>query len=344
MPAPVFLICSERSGSNLVSSILGQHSEVYAHPPYHMGRDLLLKLHDVTITGGADEAVAALKDNAIARVAKYRGDEEANRLREWFATPDGLNPHELARFVFLRMPEEATGGYVFVKENNLHEILFFLLDCFPDARFVFQVRDPRDYLLSALARRKRWLGNKFGSVRQALNIWRDDQIGGLRAYGLLGPERVHLQRYEDLVADFDATVGALCEFLDIEFDASMRDFHQASSAQQLAVKGGPRENLAKPIMADNFRKYRKGLSRGKIKIVEAYVGDLMDRFGYPRDYTGIASPSTFSVVRPQLSEPLERFINGEMRAHYKGGNRRLTQQMDKHVKPLLAPLWDDSAD
>ncbi len=341
MPAPIFLICSERSGSNLISSILGQHTAVYAHPPYHMGRDLLLKLPDVTITGGADEAVAALKDNAVARVEKYRGEAEAARLRDWFSSEQAMNPTALARFVFLEMPEEATGQYVFVKENNLHELLFFLIDCFPDARFVFQVRDPRDYLLSALARRKRWMGNKFGSVRQALNVWRDDQLGGLRAYGLLGPERVHLHRYEDLVADFETTVTSLCQFLDIEFDDDMRNFHQAQSAQQLAVKGGPRENLAKPIMSDNFRKYRKGLSRGKIKIVEAYVGDLMDRFGYPRDCTGIASPSLFTVLRPQLSEPIERFVNGEMRAHYKGGNRRLSAQMDKHVKPLLPPLWSD---
>jgi len=45
MPAaPIFLICSERSGSNLISSIVGEHPEVYAHPPYHLGRDLILRL------------------------------------------------------------------------------------------------------------------------------------------------------------------------------------------------------------------------------------------------------------------------------------------------------------
>jgi hypothetical protein len=46
------------------------------------------------------------------------------------------------------------------------------------------------------------MGNKFGSVRNALNVWRDDQAGGLAAYGLLGTQRVFLQRYEDLVANF----------------------------------------------------------------------------------------------------------------------------------------------
>jgi hypothetical protein len=220
-------------------------------------------------------------------------------------------------------------------------MLFFLVDCFPDAKFIYQVRDPRDFLLSCVARRKRWLGNKFGSVRNAMNVWRDDQLGGLAAYGLLGPKRVFLQRYEDLVGNFETTVTRLCEFLGLDFDERMHKFHEADHAQQLAVKGGPRENLARPLMTENFRKYRKGLSRGQVKIVEAYNGDLMDRFGYPREYTGLSKPGFFSTLRPQLTEPLERFINSDMRPQYKFGNSRLKKQLDANVTPLCPPLWED---
>jgi len=338
--APIFLICSERSGSNLISSIVGEHPAVYAHPPYHLGRDLLLRLHEVAAGESSSAALQVLKDNALDKVRKYRSEEEALRLADWFNQQTELSPHATARFVFQEMPLEAHGKHAFVKENNVHQLLFFLVDCFPDAKFIFQVRDPRDFLLSAVVRRKRWLGNKFGSVRNALNVWREDQLGGLTAYGLLGPERVFLQRYEDLVGRFEETVTQLCTFLGLSFDERMHKFHEADSAQRLAVKGGPRENLAKPLMTENFRKYRKGLSRGQVKIVEAYVGDLMDRFGYPREYTGLAKPGLFSAVRPQLTEPLERFINGDMQPQYKFGNRRLKKQLDAHVAPLCPPLWD----
>jgi hypothetical protein len=337
--APIFLICSERSGSNLISSIVGEHPRVYAHPPYHMGRDLLLRLHDAMAGGVTSSAWRALVENAVARVAKYRGDEEAGRLRTWFEQQTTISPREIARFLFHRLPREAHGKHVFVKENNLHRLLFFIVDCFPDAKFVFQVRDPRDYLLSAVARRGRWLGNKFASVRNALNVWREDQLGGLAAYALLGRERVFLQRYEDLVARFDETVKALCAFLGLEFDERMHDFHEAQRAQQLAVQGGPRENLSKPLMTDNFRKYRDGLSRGRIKMVEAYVGDLMDRFGYPREFTGVACPKLISVLRPQLAEPFERFVNGDIGPHYKNGDARLQASLDSDVVPLCPPLW-----
>ena len=338
--APIFLICSERSGSNLISSIVGEHPDVYTHPPYHMGRDLIMRLSDVAAGGVSSAAFAALKQNAVLRVKKYRGDEEGDRLQSWLDAQTEIVPRAIARFVYQEMPLEALGKHVFIKENNAHQMLLFLVDCFPDARFIFQVRDPRDYLLSAVARRKRWVGNKFGSVRNALNIWRDDQLGGLAAYGLLGKERVFLQRYEDLVSDFDATMSDLCAFLGISFDERMRKFHEADHAQNLAVKGGPRENLAKPLMTSNFRKYKKGLSRGRVKMVEAHVGDLMDRFGYPREYKGLSRPSFLSVLRPQLSEPLERFINSDFGPQYKSGNRRLKAKLDSEVVPLCPPLWE----
>jgi hypothetical protein len=342
MPAaPIFLICSERSGSNLISSIVGEHPEVYAHPPYHLGRDLILRLHEAAEGGVSSEALQILKRNAVTRIAKLRGDDEAQRLADWIDEQSEIEPRALARFVFQEMPLEGQGKHAFVKENNIHHMLFFLVDCFPDAKFIFQVRDPRDFVLSCLARRKRWLGNKFGSIRNAMNVWREDQVGGLTAYGLLGPDRVLLQRYEDLVGNFEATVTRLCAFLGLDFDERMHKFHETDRAQQLAVKGGPRENLAKPLMTGNFRKYRKGLSRGQVKIVEAYNGDLMDRFGYPREYTGLLKPGFFSTFRPQLTEPLERFINKDLRPHYNFGNSRLKKQLDANVTPLCQPLWDD---
>jgi len=341
MPAaPIFLICSERSGSNLISSIVGEHPQVYSHPPYHLGRDLIGRLHEITEGGVSSEALQILKRNAVKRITRYCGEEEAQRLADWIDAQSEVDPRALARFVFQEMPLDAHGKHAFVKENNIHQMLFFLVDCFPDAKFIFQVRDPRDFLLSCVARRKRFMGNKFGSIRNAMNVWREDQIAGLTAYGLLGRDRVLLQRYEDLVADFDTTVTRLCAFLGLEFDERMHKFHEADRAQQLAVIGA-RENLAKPIMTQNFRKYLKGLSRGQIKIVEAYNGDLMDRFGYPREYTGLSKPGFFSTFRPQLTEPLERFINGDLRPHYNFGNSRLKKQLDANVTPLCAPLWDN---
>ena len=42
-----------------------------------------------------------------------------------------------------------------------------------------------------------------------------------------------------------------------------------------------------------------------------------------------------------LTEPLERFVNSDMRPQYKFGNSRLKKQLDASVTPLCPPLWDD---
>lgn len=322
---------------------MGEHPRVYAHPPYHMGRDLILKLREVGDGTVSADALEVPVRHACQRIARYRGEEEAARLVEWLAGQDEISPCSLARFVFQEMPLEARGRHALVKENNIHHLLFFLVDCFPDAKYLFQVRDPRDYLLSAKLRKRRWLGNKFGSLRNALQVWRDDQIGGLNALSLLGPGRVHLHRYEDLIARSEETLTGICDFLGIEFYAGMHDFHAGEGAQRVAgKKGGPRENVARPLMTTNFRKYLKGLSRREIRVVEAYVGDLMDRFGYPREFSTALGPSWYTIMKPQFLEPLQRVVNREMRPQYKEGNRRLNAELSKVKVPLCPPLWDGS--
>ncbi|TCM82640.1 sulfotransferase family protein [Rhodovulum steppense] len=335
VPAPIFLICSERSGSNLTSLIMGAHGSVYAHPPYHLGRDLLLNLRD-TLAGGIDApAWPILCERAAAQVARYRGADEAERLRLRLAAQAIVDPAAIARFIWQEMPPEARGKRAFVKENNIHRLLPFLVACFPDAQYVFQVRDPRDFLASAKARGKGMMGNKFGSLREALRVWREDQENGLWALSLLGSERVTLLRYEDLLAAPEPSLRRVCRFLGLPFEPGMLEFHNSEAAARLAVPGGPRENVARPLMQGNFAKYRKILSRGEIQVTEAYLGDLMDRLGYDSDFPRKSRRRPWRALRPMLSEPIERLFNKQLRARYKNDNTRLTDRLDREARPVM---------
>lgn len=310
----VFLICSERCGSNLVSKMLGCHSGVTAPPPYHLCRDVGLNLHATLGSGTASRTWQQMKELMVSRVVQFNSRDAAVRLAQWLNTLDHISFCDIARFVFSEMDGADVKRTVFIKENNLHQMLFFILQCFPDAKFVFQVRDPRDYLVSARSLRKGRFGNKFGSGRRAMEIWREDQLGGLQALAHLGPERVFFQRYEDLVSNPEAVLSALCSFLNMDFEPAMLDFHKSEDATRLAKPGGPRENLGKPLMADNFGQYRRKLTKNQIKMVETYVGDLMERFGYRKDFPD--DGGLFQVFWPQVLEPLERYFNGERRPFY----------------------------
>lgn len=329
----VFLICSERSGSNLISAILNNHSEIGATPPYHLCRDVGLGWHAVRDAGIDSDAWRATRELIVNRFRTLRDADAAAAIDEWLGALRELDFGVIARHVLSTASGLADSRLVFVKENNIHRMLFFILQQFPDAKFVFQVRDPRDYLLSAAERKEGRWRIKFGSRLHALEIWRDDQLGGLTAWAHLGPERVFFQRYEDLITRPAEVLTALCAFLGVEFEEAMLDFHTSDYVAGLAKPGGPRANLANPLMSDNHAKYLTGLTTRDIRMVEVHVGDLMARFGYQCDLPTTTRRRRTSVARASVLEPFERLVNAEVEPFYSDGH---ISAIARHGGPLTA--------
>lgn len=333
----VFLVCSERCGSNLISTMLGAHPKVMSPPPYHFARDVIANLYRRDDEAGW----RAVKEQLVHRVRRLGDDARADALAAWLEAHPDASAEDLARQVYVDLDPKPGATTVFIKENNLHRVLGFVLTCFPDAKFVFQTRDPRDYLASAKARRGFLGGNKFGSLKHALEVWHEDQTGGLELRALLGPGRVFFQRYEDLVSRPREVLAPLCAFLGLAFDEAMLGFHESDKARSLSGSGSARANVGKPLMADNFGKYRKSLSGGEIRTVEAWLGDLMDRFGYARDFP--AGPAgAAKAMGPAFSEPFERLINGETAAFYGDGQKRFRRRL-AGTATRLKPDYDAGA-
>ena len=309
-PSFVFLICSERSGSNLISAILNAHPAIGSTPPLHLCRDVGLAWHALLDPEGRSRVKSGFDALIAQRLAKFCSQQAARDFLLWSREEPPADFGRLAREVFGRFCALADRKIIFIKENNLHRMLFFILHWFPSARFVFQVRDPRDFLLSAQRRKEGPYGNKFGSNLRAMETWRADQLGGLSAMAHFGPKRVFFQRYEDLVAAPDVVLPALCAFLGVAYAPTMLEFHSSDYSARLAVPGGPRENLDKPLLAQNFGKYREGLETEQIRMVETTLGHLMQRFGYQLDDPCAADASRHERLWPMLQDPLERLANG----------------------------------
>ena len=277
-----------------------------------------------------------LVNRAVARHALQRGEAEARRLLAWLDSRQAIAAADFAHFLYLDLAPEAQGRLVFIKEPILQHMLFFLLETFPNAKFVFQVRDPRDFLLSARQLRGGWPRNIFGSTRQALANWSQDQRFGLAVLGLLGEERVRLQRYEDLVRDPEDTLGALAAFLGIKWDDRMLAFHETPLAKRRSQRNPETfSNLGQPLLRRNFGKWRRGLSAGTVKVVEAHVGELMERFGYAREHD-IRDARTH-LLKALLLAPIEHVANRHIHLHrYKRSPERDLEGLDR--VPLLPQL------
>ena len=342
---PVFLICSERSGSNLIRSMLDAHPRVFGPPSFHVGRHIGRHFHRVGPLSESNPRWDLVIEEIGKRVTRHVGEEHGERVKTL------LNEIELSHFgdvlkvVYGALINKADRiKYVFVKENHIHEQAPFLIHYFPDAKFVFQVRDPRDYFASVKAMKEGWLRNKYGSTRIAMSIWRDDQLGGLNLLGHLGSERVYFQRYEDLIADPESVLTGLCQFLGLEYDDEMLTYHERDSTRKMADKRDAWSNLARPVMSDNANKYRQVLSSGSIRMVETWLGDLMKFFGYPLDFPDKQDPGFWPTIWPQLLEPVERIANGDKSPFYSAHGVGFLRRLSSQSTPLQASYAVRQAD
>jgi len=281
-----FLLCSERSGSNLIRAMLDSHSQIYAPGPTHIGRHFIPKLSQYGDLSSHDnfrqlvEDVVAFFDQKFSHFSySVSADEilESVRKRDFC----GIYETIYKKGMLLHCKQQ-----IFIKENHNHQFVDYWLKFFPNAKFVFQVRDPRDFYLSAKSYRP--FLTMYHSPNRTLNAWQTDQEESLRILRELGPKRVFFQRYEDLISNPENALYRLCEFLDIPFETSMLDFHKNESVKKDAsTRSRGWKNLSKGVLQDNKEKYREGLWPSEIIKIEHRLGSLMRQFNYPLNYENI---------------------------------------------------------
>lgn len=289
-----FLICSERSGSNFIAKIMDAHAEVCGPSPTHITRifaENLLNYGDLSLDDNWRTLLADVASVIANALAQWR--------REWTADAlvEAVEERTLAgvlRCVFEAEARAHDKSRLFIKENHTYRFLPFLVTAFPEARFVYLVRDPRDMALSMKSAR-----SVPGGVIRAAGIWHQDQSSGLRAYGGMRQSgRILLLRYEDLVADAERQVARVCDFLGIGYRPEMLEFYKNETTRLNAERLEAWSNLARPILRDNFNKYRGRLSELEIRYVEAVNHRQMETLGYPRDFDPVADPDK---LRPELA-------------------------------------------
>jgi tetratricopeptide (TPR) repeat protein len=95
---------------------------------------------------------------------------------------------------------------------------------FPDAKIVMAIRDPRDVIFSCFRHRFAVTAYTFEllTLQSAARLY-DIFMRSVDAFDARLPLQLHRYRHEDLVADFDGQVKALCDFLGVPWNEAMRD-------------------------------------------------------------------------------------------------------------------------
>ena len=143
-----------------------------------------------------------------------------------------------------------TGARVLIDKMPLRSAeAVFMKKLFPDRRFIFSIRHPFDVVLSGM--RQSFKNNiameHFRSFETAVALYDFTMEQWFSVHDMTAPAVCYL-RYDDLVTDFDASVGRVLAFLGVDWDDSVREF------AQLAAQRSAR--------TPSYGKVRQGLSIG----------------------------------------------------------------------------------
>jgi len=199
-PYPVFLVGFPRSGTTLLNTILHSHADILTTEEVPTVFALESAMRE--ITGGSLDTLAALDAEQIGSLRRVYFDELDKYLEA------GDRPKRVVDKLPLNL----------VQAGVIYRV-------FPDARFIFAQRHPCDAVLSCHMRAFKMNEGMVNclDLRSAARLY-DSVMRLWTHYQDVLPLQVHTVRYESLIRDFDSTVSACLDFLDMDWDDGVRDY------------------------------------------------------------------------------------------------------------------------
>lgn len=277
---PVFMIGTQRSGSNLLRLMLNQLKEVASpHPPHILER--MCPLMDCYDDLSDDKTFMTLVDDVCRLVelnpVEWSGVSFDRKLIADKATERSLMAVYSAVYELYAESQEAETWCC----KSLANIKYIddINNYFDHPKFIYLYRDGRDVALSF---QKAVVGEKH--IYNIATNWSDTQLKALMLKDSISEKYFHSVSYEQLTQHPEETARALCEFLNAEYVPEMLDFHKTSEAKNAAKSSELWGNVTSPILKNNSKKYKKEMSEDDVRIFESVAGGVLDCLGYERDH------------------------------------------------------------
>ena len=278
----IFMIGTQRSGSNLLRLMINQAPTIAApHPPHILERfaPLLPAYGDLRDEAAwvrlIDDIVQLVELNPVSWGVAFDRADIRRRCRD----------HSLVAIFAAVMDSmaEAHGKPDWMCKSlaNVHFLPEIERHFGADARYLYLYRDGRDVCLSFL---KAVVGEK--TAFHIAQQWHAEQQLALECGRRVPASQYLALSYEELTSDPESTLQLLCRWLSIEFKPMMLDFHSSDEAGKTAASGTMWENVKKPLMAGNTKKWLKGMSREQVIAFESVAGRSLVELGYDLECVG----------------------------------------------------------
>jgi hypothetical protein len=285
-PAP-FVVGVNRSGTTLLRLMLDSHPQLTIPPETHFVPEMIrLARRDNTTR---KRLLRAATDHP--RWGDFGLDEQEllDRLQEVKPlTPDGA----IRAFYDLYAEREGKSRWG-DKTPRYMRAMPRIERALPEARFIHLIRDGRDV---ALSQAERALDGTEPSLAEVADRWQR-RIRTAREHAAELDNSYLEIRYEDLVSDPEATLRRVCEFIELDYDSAMLDYHHRAAERLTEMdrdlgtgENGPvrtgGERLAghamttEPPSTDRCGRWRQEMNEADVREFEAVAGELLADLGY----------------------------------------------------------------
>ena len=286
----IFMIGTQRSGSNLLRLMLNQLPEIAApHPPHILQRmtPLVPGYGDLSDPGAFAELVedvcrlVELNPVPWEGVTLDRGDVTRRCRERSLAAIHG------AVYDVCAETKGATAWCCKSLANINHtsqiEPYFFA------PKYLYLYRDGRDVAVSF---HKAVVGEKH--FYHIAKEWAATQKLALTLQREFGPSRFMSISYEELIGDPVTTAQSICDYLNVSYCEAMLDFHRTEEAKRAASASELWRNVTNPVMKFNANKFLREAGELDLRIFESVAGPVLNALGYDRVFVQKGDELTFT--------------------------------------------------
>ncbi len=297
---PVFIVGTERSGSNLLRLLLNELSEIAVPHPPHLMRDLGPVAHrygDLRKDGNFKRLIRDAIKLVDLHFAPWPIRPSADEI---FKRASKRTVYSVYAEIYEQFRASAGKERWGCKSTFMIHHVNEILRHHKRPQFIHLVRDPRDVAVSARS-------SVFCHYHPyfVAELWTREQRLALDWSSKLDSETWFTLRYEDLIARPTVELRRLCGFLGARYSASMLRFFEKPSAKQLAGLSRSWENVGQPVLKKNSGKYMGELSIREIALIESVAGDVMREFKYKLQTESdehLKDPTALQSFRYRMSE------------------------------------------
>ena len=234
MKAPIFIVGTPRSGTTLTGRILGRHPEIFIAGEMHFFEDIYARRQQLGHPSDP-AAMQRILERLTTLYGRYNAQADQERIDKLLADrmiveqlTEANQSYEafLSRFMQLQTyqaEKKRWGNHVPKEVFHIKDILSF----YPQAKFIFCVRDIRDFLVSYQNRWRVANTGDSGRYKRLYHpivtslLWKGTVKQIALAQGIIPKGNTLTIQYESLVGDPLATVKEICRFIDEDFDEDL---------------------------------------------------------------------------------------------------------------------------